>query len=214
MASTRTMTLVVIGVLALATAAVVLFGGVDDGGAGTTRGSGTSRTPPGTSAASGRTTPSPAPTPVGTGAATPSTASEILPATGAPASGYHLPPVRTGRPAPLVGPILPLPAVAKGRLVAGFPAALAPPRPARVESSSVAVSDGTLQAALTASGSDARTVLVHYREVLTARGYTEAAVQGVENAPAATFRKGKDSVTVSTVGRRTYVLARVRPVSH
>jgi hypothetical protein len=55
---------------------------------------------------------------------------------------------------------------------------------------------------------------VHYREVLTARGYTEAAVQGVENAPAATFRKGKDSVTVSTVGRRTYVLARVRPVSH
>jgi hypothetical protein len=116
----------------------------------------------------------------------------------------------SAKPAPLFGATLPKPALATGRLVAGFPTALAPPRGARIDSSSVAVSSGVLQAALVTSGSDAQSVLVHYRRILSPRGFVEKPTPGVENAPSAAFVKGRDNVTVTTVDGRTYLVANLR----
>jgi hypothetical protein len=99
---------------------------------------------------------------------------------------------------------------ARGRLVAGFPAALAPPRGSRVESTSVAVVGRAVQAALVATGGDPRRILLHYRTALSARGFTEHAARGVENAPAAAFSNGADHVTVTTQDGRTYVFADLR----
>lgn len=147
------------------------------------------------------------------GSTAPGPASEILPTPAGPSStstGYSLPPVPTTKPAPLLAGGLPKPAVAKGRLVDGFPKALAPPKGARIESSSVSVATHVLQAALVATGSDPQTVLLHYRELLVGRGFVERPTQGLENAPAAAFAQGEDNVTVTVQDGRTYLLANLR----
>ena len=164
-----------------------------------------SRTPT-TSATQVPTTPGSSATPPGTGAGL-----EVLPTpAGEPtATGYSLPPITTSEPSPLVSDS-PQPGTAKGRLVAGFPAALAPPQGTEVESSSIAVAGDTVQAGLVATGGDPQAVVAHYREVLTAHGYVEKKVQGVENGPAAAFKKGRNSVTVTTGDGKTYLLAHLR----
>jgi hypothetical protein len=169
------------------------------------RGPATSPPRPGEAPATRTTGPAAADTPAG--------GIEMLPTpVGDPTStAYSLPAIPTAKPAPLLGATLPAPALAKGRLVQGFPAALAPPHGTSVESSSVSVANNVLQAALVARGGDPQAVVLHYRSLLIARGFVQKATQGVENAPAASFRKGKDSVTVTTQDGKTYLIAHLRP---
>jgi hypothetical protein len=105
---------------------------------------------------------------------------------------------------------LPKPAVAKGRLVKGFPKALAPPKGTTVESSSVSVARNVVQAALVATGGDPQAILTHYRTELSTRGFAEQSTQSVENAPAAAFTKGDSTVTVTTLDGKTYMVANLR----
>jgi hypothetical protein len=238
MAGSRTIALATTGALAIAGAAVV-WGGTGDrqdpraaGPGHATAAASSTPTAAGTASAgdptgsTGGSTAKPKQRPPAPGSDPPTTGptgsgsgsgggpgSEILPTpAGDPtATGYQLPPIPTTTPAPLLGATLPEPAVAKRRLVKGFPAALAPPRGTRIESSSVSVADRALQAALVATGGDPRTILLHYRDLLSVRGFTERETQGVENAPAAAFAKGPENVTVTTVDGRTYVLANLRP---
>jgi hypothetical protein len=239
MASTRTIALAATGVLAIVAAAIIGASAGSGGGSrsadssdpeavGTTSSATlpapatTSSSPPrarGTSTSAG--TPSRTPAAGATGSAgDPSGAVsgagigiEALPTpAGDPtATDYSLPPVPTAKPAPLLGATLPEAAVAKGRLVRGFPAALAPPAGTAIETSSVSVASDVLQAALVATGGDPDAILFHYRGLLTARGFAEKKTQGTENAPAAAFRKGKDTITVSTADGKTYLIAHHRP---
>lgn len=148
------------------------------------------------------------------GTSDPRSGSEILPTPAGdpstPATGYSLPPLPSITAAPLLGATLPKSAVAKGRLVVGFPEALAPPAGTSVESSSVAAAREVLQAALVATGGDPRAVVDHYRTLLTARGFTEQHAQGVQNAPAAAFARGRDNVTVTTHDGKAYLIANLR----
>lgn len=239
MASTRSIGLAATGVLAIVAAAVI---GATAGSGGGSSNADPSGPAVGTSSATTSASPSRTPstttsprtprtgsgngataTPTG-GAADPGDGSsdvgagtEILPtpAGDATATGYSLPPIPTTKPAPLLGATLPKPATAKGRLVRGFPAALAPPRGTAIESSSVSVASDVLQAALVADGGDPQSILQHYRELLAERGFAEQATQGAENAPAGAFAKGKgdhrNTVTVTTVDGKTYLIANLRP---
>lgn len=149
----------------------------------------------------------------GSDAGSPGPTSELLPsASSAPTTtGYALPQLTTPETGPLLSPTMPRSGVARGRLVTGFPRALAPPEGTEVESSSVAVASNVLQAALVATGGDPQSILLHYRELLTARGFAEQPTQGVENSPAIAFAKGDDNVTVTTQEGKTYLLAILRP---
>lgn len=225
MGRTRTIAFAAVGVLAIVAAAVI---GATAGSEHADRTAGTGRTAsgaPSVSPTSSATTGPVATASPGTGTSTtgsaptataPGAGTEILPTPAGPSStatGYHLPPIPTASPAALLGERLPKPAVAKGRLVAGFPAALGPPQGTSVESSSIAVAGNVVQAALVLTGGDAQAIMVHYRRLLSSRGFTEQPTQGVENAPASTFGKGKDNVTVTTKDGKTYLLANLRPTS-
>jgi hypothetical protein len=102
--------------------------------------------------------------------------------------------------APLVTNPLPQGATRSGALVTGYPAALAPPKTNAVEISSVSPSGGVLQVALTARCSRPCSVLRTYRLRLAARGFAEVDAPSVENRPAASFKRGDDSVVVSVTG--------------
>ncbi|GAA1969290.1 hypothetical protein GCM10009798_32340 [Nocardioides panacihumi] len=230
MASTRTVALSATGLLAVIAAAVIgsnvgteqadrKAASTSSSSAGATTStsapsSGRSTTPPPTPHASRTptasppvpTTPGSSDAPTGTGGGL-----EVLPTpAGEPAAtGYSLPPITTTEPSPVVSGSL-QPGTANGRLVAGFPTALAPPPGTEVESSSIAVAGDMVQAALVATGGDPEAIVAHYREVLTAHGYVEKKVQGVENNPAAAFKKGRNSITVTTGDGKTNLLAHLR----
>ncbi|MDH2414806.1 hypothetical protein [Nocardioides sp. CER19] len=227
MATTRTMALGATGVLAVVAAAVIGATAGDHHGTtnadeGRPSASATSR--PTAGGGGGATTPPATGTPgqagsasttstAGSDAGTTGPTSELLPsASSAPTTtGYVLPHPSTTEPDPLLSPTLPKSGVARGRLVNGFPRALAPPKGTEVESSSVAVASNVLQAALVATGGDPQSILLHYRELLTERGYAEQPTQAVENSPAIAFAKGDDNVTVTTQEGKTYLLAILRP---
>jgi hypothetical protein len=230
MPSTRTIALTATSVLAIVAAGVIGATAGSRGGESDAAGTptsaitsapsgSTSSTAPtapassGSPGASGSSGPSGSSTEGGVASDAPGAGSEILPSPAEPtstATGYHLPAISTTEPAPMFDG-MPTPATAKGRLVAGFPAALAPPSGTRVESSSVSVASDMLQAALVATGGDADAVLAHYRQVLSARGFAEQRTQGVENAPAAAFTRGRNNVTITIQDGKTYVLANLRP---
>lgn len=168
-------------------------------GAGGSRGSTPSAA--GASSAAGGAAPTQGGRPVG---------SEVLPS---PSSSAH---AQTGLPglkqprsstAPLVASPLPRPAVEKGSLVAGYPAVLAPPAQHTIAVSSVAPAQTVMQASLTASCRRPCNVLRRYRLRLAARGFTEVAAPSVENRPAASFRRGDDSVTVTVTAQSAKTIA-------
>ncbi|MER7557242.1 hypothetical protein ABTZ46_09895 [Nocardioides sp. NPDC126508] len=105
----------------------------------------------------------------------------------------------------LVSEPLPKQAVRKGALVAGYPAALAPPARTSVDVSSVTPTKGVLQVALTASCRRPCDVLRHYRTSLAQHGFKEVTATSVENTPALSLRRGEEtvSVTVTRTGRRS-----------
>lgn len=122
---------------------------------------------------------------------------------------------RGAAPAPLLGDRLPSAAEATGRLVAAFPADLAPPEGVPIEASSVSVAGRTVQAALVARvDGDPRRLLHHYRTVLAAHGFGEVAAQAPENAPVAAFRRGGEAVTVTVQDGRAHLLAVLRARGH
>ncbi len=123
------------------------------------------------------------------------------------APGYRLPRGETDTAGPLTSSASPGSTTARGRLVAGFPAALRPPAGATLETSSLTVSGGRVQAVLVFSGGEPGAVVEHYRALLTGRGFVERPVQGVENDPAAAFGRGRSSVTIAVRDGRTYLLA-------
>lgn len=220
MASSRTVVLAATGVLAVVAAGVVgASAGSDHAERDAAPSVATSSAPAptrGPAASTSSPSASPTRTPAGgSGSAStgPGQGSEILPTPADPtstATGYHLPPLLTSKPSPLLGSTLPTSAVAKGRLVAGFPTALAPPKGTSVESSSISVARRVVQAALVTTGGDPQAVLVHYRELLTSRGFHEEQTQAVENAPAAAFTSGRDNVTITVHDGKSYLLANLR----
>lgn len=106
--------------------------------------------------------------------------------------------------AALISEPLPKRAVRKGALVAGYPAALAPPSRTTVDVSSVSPTKGVLQVALTASCRKPCDVLRHYRTRLARHGFKEVATTSVENSPAMSLNRGDEtvSVTITHTGRR------------
>jgi hypothetical protein len=120
------------------------------------------------------------------------------------------PPPQTAPPSPLLDDASPEPAFAEGALVASFPSALGPPAGTAVASSSVSVSSNVVQAALVGKGGDPQEIVVHYRELLTERGFTEQQLQGVDNEPVAAFTNGRDIVTVTTQDGTMYLVATLR----
>lgn len=139
---------------------------------------------------------------------------EVLPTPAADVStgAYHLPGLDSGSAkagAPLV--TAPRAGTARGALVATFPAALAPPAGSAIRSSSLSVSGKAVQAALVArSSTSVSRTLRHYRTALVARGFREQRAQGVENAPAAAFVRGHESVSLAFSGRTLSLLATLR----
>lgn len=146
-----------------------------------------------------------APASTGTGAAASGSGHlESLPQPSAAASaGSGLPGLtrKSERAQPLVAEPLPVTAVRKGGLVAGYPSLLAPPKAATVTTSSVNPAAGVLQVALTARCSKPCDLLRTYRIRLGAKGFTESPSQGVENRPSAALVRGRDSVSVAVVAR-------------
>src|SRR5205823_2919211 len=114
------------------------------------------------------------------------------------ASGEPVPPPQPAPTSPLIDDPSPAPASAQGKLVAGFPSALGPPAGTAVESSSVSVSSNVLQATLVGQGGDPQQILLHYRDLLTDRGFTEQQLPGADDEPVTAFVNGRDIVTVTT----------------
>ncbi|MFT4287704.1 hypothetical protein [Nocardioides sp.] len=149
--------------------------------------------------------------------APPRGATEVLPSPSTTASGGnpYLPdlPAPGDQPASLLTEV-PEPATASGVLATGFPAALAPPEGSTIESSSLTVAGRRVQAALVADPrGGAKALLLHYRTVLGQRGFAEESVQAPENAPAAAFRHGEETVTVTLQDGVCYLLANLRVAS-
>jgi hypothetical protein len=147
----------------------------------------------------------------GTGSGTnsgPSPATEALPEAASSPTESGLPGL-TQKPrthaAALISEPLPKQAVRKGALVAGYPTALEPPARTTVDVSSVSPTKGVLQVALTATCRRPCDVLRHFRTRLAQHGFEEVATTSVENAPALSLQRGKEtvSVTVTRTGRRT-----------
>lgn len=230
MASTRAIAIAATSLLAVLAAVIIATsagsdnatrseGGTSTAGAPTATASTPPSTMPSTTSKTGTPTRTPtsgpdaaATEPTATATADPGQVSEILPTqAGEPSpTGYSLPPVPRTTRAPLVGGTVPEPATARRRLVKGFPEALVPPRGTKIESSSVSVASNVVQAALVVTGGEPLAILAHYRDMLSTRGFAERRIQGVENAPAAAFAKGRDNVTVTTVDGKTYLLANLR----
>lgn len=137
----------------------------------------------------------------------PEPATEALPEAASTPSESGLPGLsdkpRT-KAAALISEPLPKQAVRKGALVAGYPAALAPPSRTAVDVSSVSPTKGVLQVALTASCRKPCDVLRHYRTRLAQHGFKEVATTSVENSPAMSLNRGDEtvSVTITHTGRR------------
>jgi hypothetical protein len=108
---------------------------------------------------------------------------------------------------PLVTAPLPRTAAARGRLVARFPVALRPVRPARVRSSSVSRSGDRVQVGLVAStGMSPADVLLAYRTRLARRGLVEVSQPPtLPGSSSAAFRRGGNVVTITVTadGART-----------
>lgn len=138
---------------------------------------------------------------------------EVLPSPSTAASGGnpYLPGLPSASPpAPLLTQV-PQSARARGALADGFPAELAPPEGSTIESSSVAVDGRHVQAALVAEpAGGAKALLLHYRTVLGQRGFQEVPTQAPENAPAASFQQGDDTVTITLQNGVCYLLANLR----
>lgn len=137
----------------------------------------------------------------------PEPATEALPKAASTPTDSGLPGL-TARPrtraTALVSDPLPKQAVRRDALVAGFPTALAPPSRTTVVVSSVSPTTGVLQVALTATCRRPCDVLRHFRTRLVQHGFTEVETASVENAPALSLQRGKEtvSVTVTHTGRR------------
>ena len=231
MATTRTLTLAMVGALAVTVTWLIVTAPGEDA---------RDRTEPASSTASpGAThrprparTRRPTPTPEGSHAPTPTAPHPSTPAPPLPSSaggptqpsrpGDVLPTLSGGAPAtegtstpsgpatsptPLLGDTPPEPATATGRLVAGFPDALAPPAGATIESSSVSVTDDVVRAEVVMSHAVPQRVIAHYRSVLVGRGYAERPAGPDQDRPAAAFSQGEDTVTVTTVDGAIRVVA-------
>ncbi|MBO0843248.1 MAG: hypothetical protein J2O46_08685 [Nocardioides sp.] len=145
---------------------------------------------------------------------------EVLPApSSAPSASTGLPGL-SKKPRPTTKPLITgafpgQAAVAKGRLVPGYPSVLAPPTGQRITTSSVSPGGKALQVALTATCRKPCDPLKPYRLRLAERGFEETAQQGVENRAAAAFTRGSDSVVVTvTKSTRTSVAYTVFGVLH
>jgi hypothetical protein len=112
----------------------------------------------------------------------------------------------TAESTPLLGQTLPETAAAKGRLVEGFPPALAPPEGTEIVSSSVVVTGDVVQATLVTSG-DPQTTLQHYRDLLRRDGFSEGHTKGADAAPNGAFTQGRDTVNIMAVDEQTFLLA-------
>ncbi|GGR48936.1 hypothetical protein J2S40_000286 [Nocardioides luteus] len=123
--------------------------------------------------------------------------------------GLSTKPKTKTEPAALISEPLPKQAMRKNALVAGYPDALEPPSRAGVQISSVSPSKGVLQVALTATCRRPCDVLRHYRASLAKHGFEEIAASSVENVPAASLRRGEESVSISVTKttRRTVEFA-------
>ncbi|MBD8870471.1 hypothetical protein [Nocardioides donggukensis] len=100
---------------------------------------------------------------------------------------------------PLVS--LPLPAAASGGgVVAGYPRpALSPVARSDALATSVSPARRSLQVGLSArSGRTPEGVLRHYRRRLAERGFREAPIVAVAGSEATVFRRGRDTVTITT----------------
>jgi hypothetical protein len=130
---------------------------------------------------------------------------EILPSPSSAASAHEgLPGLRPSRSTtmPLATSPLPKPATRTGRIVAGFPRSLAPPPGHTVVTTSVASSDGVLQASLIGTCQRPCAVLRVFRTRLAALGFTDVATRSTENQPTASLRRGTDNVIVSVTQKR------------
>ena len=131
---------------------------------------------------------------------------EILPTTGATGpdgSPTHVPTVEP----PLLGAPLPESAAAEGRLVEGFPRALAPPAHTQIVSSSVVVAEHAMQATLVTTSAEPQAIVQHYRGVLETHGFAEGHDPDTDATAAAEFTRGNDRVTIMTVDDNAYLLA-------
>lgn len=129
-------------------------------------------------------------------------ATEALPKAASSPTESGLPGLSTNpkpktKPAALISEPLPKRSTRKDALVAGYPDALEPPSRADVQISSVSPSKGVLQVALTATCRRPCDVLRHYRASLAEHGFEEIAASSVENVPAASLRRGDDSVSIT-----------------
>lgn len=114
----------------------------------------------------------------------------LLPGLPTPASDPHQ---------PLVSMPLPTSAHAEGRLVAGYPRRALPLAPdLRVIASSVASSGRQFHVTLSArTTANALELLVFYRSRLSLLGFTERPAPAIGGSTAVTFRRGRDTVTIT-----------------
>jgi hypothetical protein len=201
----------------LAAAALIIAGAVTvdhlpgrSAAEGPTSGSSPSSTSssPSSNAPGAPTTASPVPTPDGDESGPPQSkrfTTEVVPG----AAGKGLP-KSTALPEPVSNP-LPKSASAVGSLATGYPSALLPAAPhSSITTSSVASQGAHLQVALTAKSSLAITeVLAFYRTALAKYGMYDSSAPALNGATALTFKRGTNSVTVSTTpvtGGTKYVI--------
>ena len=191
----------------LAAAAVIVAGAVTVDhlpGRSAAEGSGSnsshSSTPssPSSNAPGAPTTGSPAPTPGGDPSGPPQSkrfTTEVVPGA---APGKALPKT-TALPEPVSNP-LPKTASAVGSLAKGYPGALLPPAPnSSITTSSVASQGTHLQVTLTAKSALAiPDILAFYRTALAKYGMYDSSSPALGGATALTFKRGTNSVTVST----------------
>jgi hypothetical protein len=157
-----------------------------------------STVPSPSSKAPGSSKSSPAPTPGGDPSGPPQSkrfTTEVIPGSG-PGKGL---PKSTALPEPVSNP-LPKTASSVGSLAKGYPSSVLPAAPQSSITTSSVASQGThLQVTLTAKSSLSTTdVLAFYRTTLAKYGMYDTASPALGGATALTFRRGTDSVTVTT----------------
>lgn len=123
--------------------------------------------------------------------------------TGKSAGDAGLPGLASPRKGPLVELPLPRTASRRGGMVAGLPDGVLDPVPgSRVRSSSVSSAGRALQVGVvaTAPGAEA-TVARFYRDALGRLGFRESRVAAVGGSTAMAFKRGRDSVVITTTPR-------------
>lgn len=148
------------------------------------------------------------------GVATPAAPGAVPPATGkattapvapreaakAPVKGKPSPtPLPTSRPpAPILGGQAPKSMSAEGKLVRGFPSTIPVAPNSVISSSSVASSNGVVQAALDANSSaPAADVTAFYQSALTKLGLSGRPLPSVGGSTAQSFARADDSITLT-----------------